>query len=170
MGQNKEIMIDNDMKARIHEIVWQVNRNWEYNRYIEGLVSEIIDTNGAVINLDIQDIKAMKKDGGEIVGIESCVPADSPNRLATLIEQIQLDAAFERDFNHIILKFFYPEEHPLMMEELAPLTEWVESFNNDDAVFIWGLASEENSNLLRAVMLGQKANRNDRTAYIPSNP
>ena len=86
----------------------------EHNRYIEGLVTEIIDTHGAVINLDIQDIKAMKKSGGEIVGIESCVPADSPNRMATLIEQIQLDGAFERDFNRIILKFFYPEDNPLM--------------------------------------------------------
>ena len=123
----------------------------EHNRYIEGLVTEIIDTHGAVINLDIQDIKAMKKSG-----IESCVPADSPNRMATLIEQIQLDGAFERDFNRIILKFFYPEDNPLMMEEQAPLTEWMESLSNEDRVFIWGLASEENSNLLRAIYWDKK--------------
>lgn len=98
----------------------------------------------------------MKKSGGEIVGIESCVPADSPNRMATLIEQIQLDGAFERDFNRIILKFFYPEDNPLMMEEQAPLTEWMESLNNEDTVFIWGLASEENSNLLRAIYWDKK--------------
>ena len=156
MEQDKDILKDEELTARNHDIVWQVNKSWEHNRYIEGLVAEIIDTHGAVINLDIQDIKAMKKSGGEIVGIESCVPADSPNRMATLIEQIQLDGAFERDFNRIILKFFYPEDNPLMMEEQAPLTEWMESLSNEDTVFIWGLASEENSNLLRAIYWDKK--------------
>ena len=43
-----------------------------------------------------------------------------------------------------------------MMEEQAPLTEWMESLSNEDTVFIWGLASEENANLLRAIYWDKK--------------
>lgn len=51
MEQDKDILKDEELTARIHDIVWQVNKSWEHNRCIEGLVAEIIDTHGAVIYL-----------------------------------------------------------------------------------------------------------------------
>ena len=85
MEQDKDILKDEELTARNHDIVWQVNKSWEHNRYIEGLVAEIIDTHGAVINLDIQDIKAMKKSGGENFGIVGCVATATPKPKATRI-------------------------------------------------------------------------------------
>lgn len=85
MEQDKDILKDEELTARIHDIVWQVNKSWEHNRCIEGLVAEIIDTHGAVIYLDIQEIKAMKKSGGEIVGLRVvCQPTAQTEWLPSL--------------------------------------------------------------------------------------
>jgi hypothetical protein len=49
--------------------------------------------------------------------------------------------------------FFFPEERPLLMEELKPFSEWIDSIP-DEFMIKWGLAIHS-SQELRAIILLQ---------------
>lgn len=128
----------------------------EQSKYIEKLMTEIIENEcHRIVNLDVHDLKNMFLENGEIKGIEVCVPSDAPNRMSTLIEQVQSDENFDPTCNHVALQLFYPSNNPITMEELSPLSDWMDKFSEKESDFKWGLSKEDNSNLLRAIVLLQ---------------
>lgn len=134
----------------------EISKSWEHNHYIQNFWKEIMDAQpNAIIALDRNDMDMFQGNDNEVVGIESCVPANAPNRLSTLMEQIKQDANFDAAVSQLILCLFVPSEKPLMMEEMVAVNEWMSSFSNDDVCIKWGIATEDNSKFVRAIVLYQ---------------
>ena len=64
---------------------------------------------------------------------------------------VSIDINDVRD-NHALIFFFFPENHPLLMEELQPFSEWIESVP-DDFLIRWGMATQSTQEIRAIVLL-----------------
>ena len=152
----QEIVNNDNFMKRAITLAHEISKSWENNHYIQNLWKEIMDAQpNAIITLDCNDIDMFHGHDNEVAGIESCILANEPNRLSTLMEQIKQDASFDTAVSRLILCLFIPSEIPLMMEEMVAVNEWMSSFSNDDVCIKWGIATEDNSKLVRAIVLLQ---------------
>ena len=53
------------------------------------------------------------------------VEAKQKNRMEQLMEQIKTKAESITPFQHVSVKFFFPESHPLTMGELKLFNDWL---------------------------------------------
>ena len=56
-------------------------------------------------------------------------------------------------FSHALIFFFFPEDRPLLMEELKPFSDWIESIPGELRIK-WGMATQSTQEL-RAIILLQ---------------
>ena len=70
-----------------------------------------------------------------------------------LVEQIRKSANSYEPYSHILVYFFISESHPLLMEELQPFSEWIESVPCEITIK-WGLSVQPKQEL-RAIVLVQ---------------
>ena len=56
-----------------------------------------------------------------------------------LMEQIKKCSKCHEPYNRALVFFFFPEERPLLMEEMKPLSEWIESVPGEFMIK-WGMA------------------------------
>ena len=67
-----------------------------------------------------------------------------------LVEQIKKCSKCHEQYNRILVFFFFPEERPLLMEELKPFSEWIETLPGKFMIK-WGMAIHPTP-MIRSIM------------------
>ena len=117
------------------------------------ILKEVLDASNGLIGIDINDIKDLFQQGGEIHAIDVRVNAREENRMERLMDRVKVDANRLGADSRVLVYFFFPEKCPLMMVELQPFSEWIESMPGEIAVK-WGMATHS-AQELRAIVLLQ---------------
>ena len=117
------------------------------------ILKEMLDAPNGLINIDINDIKDLFQQGGEIHAIDVRVNAREENRMERLMDRVKVDANRLGADSRVLIYFFFPEKCPLMMVELRPFSEWIETFPGE-CMIKWGMATQS-AQELRAIVLLQ---------------
>ena len=117
------------------------------------ILKEVLDAPNGLIGIDINDIKDLFQQGGEIHVIDVSVNAREGNRMERLMDRVKVEANRLGADSRVLIYFFFPEKFPLMMEELQPFSEWIETFPGE-CMIKWGMATHP-AQELRAIVLLQ---------------
>lgn len=110
--------------------------NIRINRFIK----EVLDSSNNLVNIDINDVRDLFQEGGEIHTYDVSVPANEKNRMQLLMEQIKKCSKCYVPYHRALVFFYISETQPLLMEELKPLSEWIESIPGEFMIK-WGMAT-----------------------------
>ena len=117
------------------------------------ILKEVLDAPNGLIGIDINDIKDLFQQDGEIHAIDVRVNAREEHRMERLMDCVKVDANRLGADSRVLVYFFFPEKCPLVMEELQPFSDWIESMPGEIAVK-WGMATHS-AQELRAIVLLQ---------------
>lgn len=121
------------------------------------LLKEVLENPNSLINIDINDIKDLFLQSEEIHFFDVRVNAREENRMEQLMKQIKKNGKSISSYTYALVYFFFPERNPLLMEELQPFSEWMESVP-DEFMIKWGMATQSTQEL-RAIVLLQSDQR-----------
>lgn len=119
------------------------------NRFIK----EVLDSSNNLVNIDINDVRDLFQEGEELHTFDVSVPANKENRMQLLMEQIKKCSKCHEPYNHVLVFFFFSEERPLLMEEMKPLSEWIETVPGEFMIK-WGMAIHP-IQMIRAILILQ---------------
>ena len=121
------------------------------------LLKEVLENPNSLINIDINDIKDLFLQSEEIHFFDVRVNAREEYRMEQLVEQIKEKGKSISSYTRALIYFFFPKRNPLLMEELQPFSEWMESVP-DEFMIKWGMATQSTQEL-RAIVLLQSDQR-----------
>ena len=110
------------------------------NIRINRLIKEVLDSSNNLVNIYINDVRDLFQEGGEIHTYDVSVPANEKNRMQLLMEQIKKCSKCYVPYHRALVFFYISETQPLLMEELKPLSEWIESIPGEFMIK-WGMAT-----------------------------
>ena len=110
------------------------------NNRIRRLIKEVLDSSNNLVNIDINDVRDLFQEGGEIHTYDVSVPANEKNRMQLLMEQIKKCSKCYVPYHRALVFFYISETQPLLMDELKPLSEWIESIPGEFMIK-WGMAT-----------------------------
>lgn len=110
------------------------------NIRINRLIKEVLGSSNNLVNIDINDVRDLFQEGGEIHTYDVSVPANEKNRMQLLMEQIKKCSKCYVPYHRALVFFYISETQPLLMEELKPLSEWIESIPGEFMIK-WGMAT-----------------------------
>lgn len=143
-------------EERFLDIIDQKNKEQGERDMVRNCVMEILNAPKGLVNLDVCDISDLFREGGEIHACDVSVDAGEDNRMDLLMGQILQNTQWSDSYKHVLVYFFFPEEYPLLMEELQPFHEWTAS-NPDEITITWGMTFHP-LQTLRAIVLFQQDN------------
>ena len=124
--------------------------------YKELLDSEILkemqENPNGLICIDINDIKDLFQQDGEIRTIDVRVNAREESRMERLMDCVKVEANRLGADSRVLVYFFFPEKCPLMMEELRPFSEWIETFPGE-CMIKWGMVTHPAQELRATIFL-----------------
>ena len=116
------------------------------------ILKEVLDAPNGLICIDINDIKDLFQQDGEIRTIDVRVNAREEHRMERLMDRVKEDANRLGADSRVLVYFFFPEKCPLMMEELRPFSEWIETFPGE-CMIKWGMATHPAQELRATIFL-----------------
>ena len=116
-------------------------------------IMEIIDYHDSIVSIDVNDVRDLFQEGGEIHTYDASVGASIKKRMESLMDLIIVNTKKYEPFSHALIFFFFPEDRPLLMEELKPFSDWIESIPGELRIK-WGMATQSTQEL-RAIILLQ---------------
>ena len=116
-------------------------------------INEVLNTTNKLVNIDINDVRDLFQEGGEIHTYDASVGASMKKRMELLMDQIIENTKKYEPFSHALVFFIFPEDRPLLMEELKPFSDWIESVPGE-LLIKWGMATQSTQEL-RAIILLQ---------------
>lgn len=116
-------------------------------------IMEIIDYHDSIVSIDVNDVRDLFQEGGEIHTYDASVGASIKKRMESLMDLIIENTKKYEPFSHALVFFIFPEDRPLLMEELKPFSDWIESVPGE-LLIKWGMAIHS-SQELRAIILLQ---------------
>ena len=121
------------------------------------LLKEVLENPNSLINIDINDIKDLFLQSEEIHFFDVRVNAREEYRMEQLVEQIKEKGKSISSYTRALIYFFFPKRNPLLMEELQPFSEWIDSIPSEFMIK-WGMATQSTQEL-RAIVLLQSDQR-----------
>ena len=119
----------------------------------ESLIREVLDSRNSIVKIDANDVRDLFQEGGEIHAYNASVDASMKKRMELLMDLIIVNTKKYEPFNHALVFFIFPEDRPLLMEELQPFSNWIESVLGELRIK-WGMATQSTQEL-RAIILLQ---------------
>lgn len=116
------------------------------------ILEDVLNLHDSIIRIDSSDVRDLFQDGVGIHTLEVSVDVSNENRMAFLTALIRRKTKHFEPFNHVLVFFIFPKDQPLLMEELQPLTDWMESVP-DDFMIKWGMATQSTQELRAIVIL-----------------
>lgn len=116
-------------------------------------INEVLNTTNKLVNIDINDVRDLFQEGGEIHTYDASVGASMKKRMELLMDQIVENTKKYEPFSHALVFFIFPEDRPLLMEELKPFSDWIESVPGE-LLIKWGMAIHRTP-MIRAIVLLQ---------------
>ena len=115
-------------------------------------IMEIIDYHDSIVSIDVNDVNDLFQKGGEIHTYDASVGASIKKRMESLMDLIIVNTKKYEPFSHALIFFFFPEDRPLLMEELKPFSDWIESVPGELRIK-WGMATQSTQELRAIVLL-----------------
>ena len=115
------------------------------NTNVELLIREVLDSRSSIVKIDANDVNDLSYDAS--------VGASIKKRMESLMDLIIVNTKKYEPFSHALIFFFFPEDRPLLMEELKPFSDWIESVPGELRIK-WGMATQFTQEL-RAIILLQ---------------
>ena len=115
-------------------------------------IMEIIDYHDSIVSIDVNDVRDLFQEGGVIHTYDASVGASIKKRMESLMDLIIVNTKKYEPFSHALIFFFFPEDRPLLMEELKLLSDWVESVPGDFLIK-WGMATQSTQEIRAIVLL-----------------
>ena len=84
---------------------------------------------------------------------DASVGASIKKRMESLMDLIIVNTKKYEPFSHVLVFFIFPEDRSLLMEELKPFSDWIESVPGE-LLIKWGMATQATQEL-RAIILLQ---------------
>jgi len=116
-------------------------------------IMEIIDYHDSIVSIDVNDVRDLFQEGGIIHIFKASVDASMENRMILMMAKIMKHAECFEPYNRALVFFFFPEEQPLLIEELQPFSDWIGSVPGELRIK-WGMATQSTQEL-RAIILLQ---------------
>ena len=116
------------------------------------ILEDVLNLHDSIIRIDSSDVRDLFQDGVGIHTLEVSVDVSNENRMAFLTALIRRKTKHFEPFNHVLVFFIFPKDQPLLMEELQPLTDLMESVP-DDFMIKWGMATQSTQELRAVVIL-----------------
>lgn len=116
------------------------------------ILKEVQENPNGLICIDINDIKDLFQQDGEIRTIDVRVNAREERRMERLMDRVKEDTNRLGADSRVLVYFFFPEKCPLMMEELRPFSEWIETFPGE-CMIKWGMATHPAQELRATIFL-----------------
>jgi len=116
-------------------------------------INEVLNSTNKLVNIEINDVRDLFQGGEELHTFDVSVPADIENRMQQLMEHIKKCSKCHEPYNRVLVCFFFPEERPLLMEELKTFCEWIETVPGEFMIK-WGMAIHPTP-MIRAIMILQ---------------
>ena len=116
------------------------------------LLNEVLENPNSLVNIDINDIKDLFLNGGNISEFEIIVDALEEKRMKLLVNKIKEHTKKCHALSRALVFFIFPEDRPLLMEELLPFSEWIESVLGE-LWMKWGMATQSTQDLRAIVLL-----------------
>ena len=97
------------------------------NTNVELLIREVLDSRNSIVKIDANDVNDLFQEGGEIHTYDASVGSSMKKRMELLMDLIIENTKKYEPFSHALVFFIFPEDRPLLMEELKPVSDWIES-------------------------------------------
>ncbi len=116
-------------------------------------IVDVLNAPKSLVSIDVNDVRDLFQEGGAIHTYDASVGASIKKRMESLMDLIIVNTKKYEPFSHALIFFFFPEDHPLLMEELKPFSDWIESVPGELTIQ-WGMATQSTQEL-RAIILLQ---------------
>ena len=112
----------------------------------------MLDWRISCLKIGANDVGDLFQVGGEIHAYNACIDASMKNRMELLMDLIIVNTKKYEPFSHALIFLFFPEDRPLLMEELKPFSDWIESVPGELRIK-WGMATQSTQELRAIVLL-----------------
>ena len=123
------------------------------NTNVELLIREVLDSRNSIVKIDANDVNDLFQEGGEIHTYDASVGSSMKKRMELLMDLIIENTKKYEPFSHALVFFIFPEDRPLLMEELQPFSNWIESVPGE-LLIKWGMAIHRTP-MIRAIVILQ---------------
>lgn len=148
----KKRMIEAEVLKPVLTIIDEKIKMQDEHEKIKRSIMDILYAPKGLVSIDVNDVRDLFQEGGEIHVYDTSVDASKENRMALLMAQIMRNAKHFEPYIHALAFFFFPENRPLLMEELQPFSDWIESVPGEFMIK-WGMATQSTQDLRAIVIL-----------------
>jgi hypothetical protein len=113
---------------------------------------DVLNAPKGLVSIDINDVRDLFQAGGVIHAFDVSVDALMANRMNLMMAKIMKHAECFEPYNHALVFFFFPEKQPLLIEELQPFSDWIETLPGDFLIK-WGMATHSTKEIRAIVLL-----------------
>lgn len=132
-----------DEKVTFHAEREKVKRN----------LMDVLNAPKSLVSIDVNDVRDLFQRSRDIHTFEVSVDADKENRIVLMMDQINKLSQCHEPYNRALIFFYFPEALPLLMDELRPFSDWIDSIPGE-IIIKWGMATHSTSNIRTIVALG----------------
>lgn len=149
---NKETLLTENSFARIERMVLKKCNTQKSYENVMHLIKDVFYVPKRLVCIEAKDLIDLFQDGGAIQSLDISIKAEKADRIDELIKLIREKTADGQHINNILVYFFFPEEHPLLMGELETFSECIKSFS-DGSMIKWGVATHLRKDFRTIVLL-----------------
>ena len=124
----------------------------EERRKVKSCIMDVLNAPKGLVSIDVNDVRYLFQEGGAIHAFKVSVNALMVNRMKQMMDRIIRKATNLEPYNRALAFFFFPEELPLLMDELQPFNDWIESVPGEFMIK-WGMATQSKQELRAIVLL-----------------
>lgn len=123
-----------------------------YKELLDSIIlKDVLDNPTSLININLNDVKELFRQDEDICAFDVKVNSNEEQRMELLMKQIK-ERTKSNHFSSALIFFLFPESHPLLMSEIQPLSEWIESAPGE-FLLTWGMATQSSQELRIIVLL-----------------
>ena len=115
-------------------------------------IMDVLNAPKGLVSIDVNDVRDLFQEGGVIHTYDASVGASIKKRMESLMDLIIVNTKKYEPFSHALVFFIFPEDRPLLMEELKLLSDWIESVPGDFLIK-WGMATQSTQEIRAIVLL-----------------
>ena len=149
---SKETLLAENSFARIERMVLKKCNTQKSYENVMHLIKDVLYVSKRLVCIEAKDLIDLFQDGGAIQALDISIKAEKADRIDELIKLIREKTADGQHINNILVYFFFPEEHPLLMGELETFSECIKSFS-DESTIKWGVATHLRKDFRTIVLL-----------------
>ena len=116
------------------------------------MLKAVLENQNCLIRIGISDVEELFRQDEDIRAFDVRVSFIGEQSMERVMKKMKEEADSSLSFSSALIFFCFPESHPLMMSEIQPLSEWIESAPGE-FLLTWGMATQSSQELRIIVLL-----------------